>query len=138
MPIMCASKTTSKTFQGFRGEERLGTIRSYSFRSMRDEWIVDQRRQEIFHDLNRSRYCYIYLLKTKDEAFHYFKIFKAEVENQIERKIKRLRDDRGGEYISNEFSQFCAEHGIIHEVTPPYSPQSNGWLKEKIGHLQTW
>ena len=78
-----------------------------------------------------TRYCYIYLLKTKDEAFHYFKIFKAEVENQIERKIKRLRDDRGGEYISNEFSQFCAEHGIIHEVTPPYSPQSNGVAERK-------
>ena len=52
------------------------------------------------------RYCYIYLPKTKDEAFHYFKIFKAEVENQIERKIKHLCDDHGGEYISNEFSQF--------------------------------
>jgi len=78
-----------------------------------------------------TRYCYIYLLKTKDKAFHYFKIFKAEVENQIERKIKRLRDDRGGEYISNEFSQFCAEHGIIHEVTPPYSPQSNGVAERK-------
>ena len=35
-----ATKITSKTFLGFRGEERLGTIRSYSFRSMRDEWIV--------------------------------------------------------------------------------------------------
>ena len=42
------------------------------------------------------RYCYIYLPKTKDEAFHYFKIFKAEVENQIERKIKRLHDDHRG------------------------------------------
>ena len=78
-----------------------------------------------------TRYCYIYLLKTKDEALHYFKIFKAEVGNQIERKIKRLRDDRGGEYISNEFSQFYAEHGIIHEVTPPYSPQSNGVAQRK-------
>ena len=85
-----------------------------------------------------TRYCYIYFLKTTDEAFHYFKIFKAKIENQIERKIKRLHDYRGGEYISNEFSQFCAEHGIIHEVTPPYSPQSNGWLREEIGHLQTW
>ena len=28
-----------------------------------------------------TRYCYVYLLKTKDEASHYFKIFKAEVEN---------------------------------------------------------
>ena len=83
-------------------------------------------------------YCYVYLLKTKDEAFHYFKIFKAEVENQIKRKIKRLRDDRGGEYISNEFSQFCAEHGIIQEVTPQYSPQLNGVAERKIKHLQTW
>ena len=40
-------------------------------------------------------------------------------------------DDRGGEYISNDFSQFCAEHGIIHEVTPPYSPQSNGVAERK-------
>jgi hypothetical protein len=46
-----------------------------------------------------SRYCYVYLLKTKDEALDYFKIFKAEAENQLERKIKRLRSDRGGEYF---------------------------------------
>jgi hypothetical protein len=35
-----------------------------------------------------SRFCYIYLLKSKDEALHFFKIYKAEVENQLERKIK--------------------------------------------------
>jgi hypothetical protein len=40
-----------------------------------------------------TRFCYIYMLKTKDEASHSFKIYKAEVENQLERKIKRLRDD---------------------------------------------
>ena len=28
-----------------------------------------------------TRYCYVYLLKIKDKAFYYFKIFKAEVEN---------------------------------------------------------
>jgi hypothetical protein len=38
-----------------------------------------------------SRYCYAYLLKTKDEALDYFKIFKDEAENQLERKIKHLR-----------------------------------------------
>ena len=73
-----------------------------------------------------TRFCYVYLLKTKDEALHYFKVYKAEVENQLEKKIKRLRSDRGGEYFSNEFSEFCAVHGIILERTPPYSPQSNG------------
>ena len=73
-----------------------------------------------------TRYCYVYLLNTKDEALHYFKIYKAEVEKQLEKKIKRVRSDRGGEYFLSEFDSFCAECGIIHERTPPYSPKSNG------------
>jgi transposase InsO family protein len=78
-----------------------------------------------------TRFCYIYLLKSKDEALHYFKIYKAEVENQLERKIKHLRSDRGGEYFSNTFDSFCEEHSIVHERTPPYSPQSNGIAERK-------
>ena len=49
-----------------------------------------------------TRFCYVYLLKTKDEALYYFKVYKIEVENKLE-KIKRLRFDRGGEYFLNEF-----------------------------------
>jgi hypothetical protein len=53
-----------------------------------------------------TRFCYVYLLKSKDKALHYFKTYKAEAENQLERKIKRLRSDRGGEYFSSDFSDF--------------------------------
>jgi transposase InsO family protein len=78
-----------------------------------------------------TRFCYVYLLKTKNEALHYFKAYKAEVENQLERKIKRLRSNQGREYFSSEFTEFCVEHCIIHERTSPYSPQSNGIAERK-------
>jgi hypothetical protein len=68
-----------------------------------------------------TRFCYVYLLKSKDKVLHYFSIHKYEIENQLERKIKRVHYDRGGEYFSNEFSEFCVEYGIILERTPPYS-----------------
>jgi hypothetical protein len=78
-----------------------------------------------------SGYCHVYLLKTKDNALVCFKTYKVEVENQLEKKIKRFRSDRGGEYFSNEFDLLRAEHGIIHERTPSYLPQSNGVAERK-------
>ena len=41
-----------------------------------------------------------------------------------------MRSDRGGEYELKQFNEFC-EHGIIHETTPPYSPESNGVVERK-------
>jgi hypothetical protein len=78
-----------------------------------------------------TKYCQLYLVKTKDVPLNYFKIYKAEVENQLERKIKRVRPDRGGEYLSNDFGEYCAEHEIIHETTTAYLPQSNGVVEWK-------
>ena len=78
-----------------------------------------------------TRFYYVYLLNTKDEALHYFKIYKDQVENQLEEKIKRVRSDHGGEYFSTQFDLFYVEHGIIHERTPHYSPQLNGVAERK-------
>ena len=75
-------------------------------------------------------------MQTKDEALDYFKIYKTEVENQLERKIKHLRSDRGGECFFKIFDEFCEEHGIIQERTPPYSPESNG-IAERKNHMLT-
>ena len=45
-----------------------------------------------------SRYMYLYLLRSKDEALDAFKVFKTEVENQCGKHIKIERSDKGGEY----------------------------------------
>ncbi|KAK8635370.1 hypothetical protein V6N13_004109 [Hibiscus sabdariffa] len=62
-----------------------------------------------------SRYTKVYLLRTKDEAEKFFLIYKAEVENQFDRRIKRLRSDRGGEYGSN----FLKSVGCLAKVGLP-------------------
>ena len=68
-----------------------------------------------------TKYCYVYLLKSKDEAIEKFVFYKNEVENQLKKKTKVLRSDRGGEYELT-IVDFCAQHGIIHDTTTPYSP----------------
>ena len=47
-----------------------------------------------------------YLLKNKNDAFEKFQDFLKEVENQLDRKIKRIRSDRGREYESSAFNSF--------------------------------
>eukprot|EP00253_Pinus_taeda_P001594 PITA_01594 len=73
-----------------------------------------------------SRMCWIGLMKYKDEAFEKFKSFKALVENELDRRIKCLRFDRGGEFTSDEFFDFCEEHGIRREFLAARTPKQNG------------
>ena len=54
-----------------------------------------------------SRNTWLYFLKNKLEVFNKFKEFKALMENQIEKKIKVLRTNNGGEFSGKEFEQFC-------------------------------
>ena len=78
-----------------------------------------------------SRYTKVYLLKSKDKVEEMFLKYKAEVENQLDRKIKRLRSDRGGEYDINSLTVFCEKNGIIHETSAPYTPKQNGVIERK-------
>src|SRR5215216_656043 len=73
-----------------------------------------------------SRYGYIYLMKHKSETFEKFKEFQNEVENHRNKKIKFLRSDRGGEYLSYEFGLHLKQCGIVSQLTPPGTPQRNG------------
>ena len=63
--------------------------------------------------------------------FEKFKEFKALIENLSNKKIKTLRSNNGGEYISKEFEAFCKDAGIKRELTTPYNPQQNGVVERK-------
>ncbi|KAL0395400.1 UNVERIFIED_CONTAM: hypothetical protein Slati_4506200 [Sesamum latifolium] len=73
--------------------------------------------------VDHSRYGYIYLMRYKSEAFATFKEYRLEVENQTSRKIKALRSNRGGEYLSGEFIDYLKENAILPQWTPPGTPQ---------------
>ena len=73
-------------------------------------------------------------MSNKDEAFACFKLYKAAVENQKGKKIKCLRSDRGGEYFSNEFDNFCEEQAFYIRKLPHIHHNKMVWQKEKIGH----
>ena len=45
-----------------------------------------------------SRYTWIYLLNTEDQAFDVFKQFKVMVEKWFRTSIKKVQSDWGGEY----------------------------------------
>ncbi|GKF32364.1 zinc finger, CCHC-type containing protein, partial [Tanacetum coccineum] len=60
------------------------------------------------------RFCYVYLLHSKDEALDKFKVFKTEVELQQGSLIKRFRNDKGGEYMDTMY--FQAESRVLRAV----------------------
>ena len=78
-----------------------------------------------FHD-DTSSYHAAYPLKKKSEAFNVFLMFKVYVENQTGRKMNAFQDNKGGEFMSNEFTDFIAKAGIAPHHTTRNRPQQNG------------
>ena len=65
-------------------------------------------------------------MKAKSMTFPEFKRFKAWAENRTHRRIGILRDDKGGEYMSNSMRDFCNAEGIERQHTMRNRPQQNG------------
>ena len=59
------------------------------------------------------RYGYMYLMRRKSEAFEKFKKFRAEVENQLGKRVKAIWSDRGGEYLLGDFKDYLTQNGIV-------------------------
>ncbi len=73
-----------------------------------------------------SRFGCVYLMRRKSETFEKFKEFQTMVERQLDKQIKTLRSDRGGEYLLGEFEDHLKEEGILSQLTAPGTPQQNG------------
>ena len=65
-------------------------------------------------------------MRWKSEAFEKFKEFRAEVENQLGKRIKAIRSNRGGEYLLGDFKDYLTQNGIVSQLTVPGTPQQNG------------
>ncbi len=73
-----------------------------------------------------SRYWIVIPIRSKSDAFEAFKRFKALAENQLNAKIKCLRDDKGGEYMSSTFDDYLKAAGIHRQHTVCNEPHQNG------------
>nr|GEZ59887.1 retrotransposon protein, putative, Ty1-copia subclass [Tanacetum cinerariifolium] len=141
-PIVGASSTPQvMAIQGGRVQNKM-TRKPFSHKTEKVKDVLGLNHTDVFGPLRHvlkkyasyfitftddySRYGYVYLLKHKHEVFETFKVFKSEVENQLEKAIKAIRSDRGGEYISQEFKDYLKACGIVQQLTPSYTPHHNG------------
>uniref|UniRef100_A0A0K2UV26 Integrase catalytic domain-containing protein n=1 Tax=Lepeophtheirus salmonis TaxID=72036 RepID=A0A0K2UV26_LEPSM len=81
-----------------------------------------------------SRRTWVYILKNKNEALIKFKDWKLMVEIETGKRVKCLRSDNGGDYISKEFSQYLVSEAIKRELTLPRNLQQTG-VSERMNRI---
>lgn len=75
---------------------------------------------------DHTRYTSLYLQSAKSDTFGSYTTYEAWLKTQHGANIKRLRSDRGGEYLSDEFSQHLRAKGTERKLTTHDTPQHNG------------
>ena len=78
----------------------------------------------------------VFFLKKKSEVCEKFSELKALIKNASKLKIKILRFDNGGYYVSNYFLHICSQIGIQVQYLIPYTPQQNGVAERKNRSLK--
>jgi transposase InsO family protein len=76
-----------------------------------------------------SRYTWVELLKTRDEAPSAVSRFIRKIDMEMSHrgvKIHCIRSDNAKEFTSYDFLYELETQGIKHERTIPYTPQQNG------------
>ncbi|GJY32025.1 zinc finger, CCHC-type containing protein [Tanacetum coccineum] len=106
--IASAFMSTSKLNDSILWHARLGHVHFKKMQDMSKDGLIpafdidtEEWNKKYFVTFidDASRFCYVYLLHSKDEALDKFKVLKTKVELQLGSLIKRFRTDRGGEYM---------------------------------------
>jgi transposase InsO family protein len=114
----------------WRASEKLQLIHSDLCGPITPTTVSNKRYILTFID-DFSRKTWLYLLAEKGETFEKFKHFKTKVEKETGMSIRCLRSDRGGEYTSQVFQEFCSTQGIKRQFSTSYTPQQNGVAERK-------
>ena len=74
-------------------------------------------------------------MKQKSETFEKFKEFRAEIEDELGKRIKAIRSDCGGKYLLGDFKDYLTQNGIVSQLTAPGTPQQNGVVEIRRAHV---
>ena len=76
----------------------------------------------------KTRFATIYFTRDKrcSTITKCFTEYVGWLERQTTHKLKKIRTDNGGEFTGKELKEFCSSQGIVHQTTPPYTPELNG------------
>jgi transposase InsO family protein len=72
-----------------------------------------------------SRFMWVTLMSTKDQAMRAFIGFQALAQSKARTKLGTLRTDRGGEFTARSFVEDCTREGIQRHLTAPHTPEQN-------------
>jgi hypothetical protein len=75
---------------------------------------------------DHTGYIHTSPIRSKDAALPALVEYINLVENQLDRTVKSIRSDQGGEFRSNAMKDWCTKKGIEHELVPTDAHNQNG------------
>lgn len=138
--VVCSGCQFGKAHQqpfhqsSYKSTQPLELVHTDVFGPVRQDSIGGMKYMITFID-DYSRFLWVFFMKEKSEALNKFKLFKVEAETLTGHKVRVLRSDNGGEYRSQEFTDFLNECKIKRQLTCSYTPQQNGVSERKNRHL---
>ena len=82
-----------------------------------------------------------YAIRSKDQVTVCFQKFIDWLKRETGKSIKRIRSDRGGEYVGSEFQKLLTKEGISQQLTVGYAPPQNckaeRWNRTLVDGIRT-